>query len=39
MLGRSAALLAGSGSGCGVISVARGARAATSEVTFQLGGS
>ena len=36
MLGRSAALLAGMATG-GVISVARGARAATSEVTFQLG--
>ena len=36
MLGRSAALLAGIATG-GVISVARGARAATSEVTFQLG--
>ena len=37
MLGRSAALLAGVAAGGGVISVARGARAATSEVTFQLG--
>ena len=36
MLGRSAALLAGIATG-GVISVARGGRAATSEVTFQLG--
>jgi NitT/TauT family transport system substrate-binding protein len=37
MLGRSAALLAGMAAGGGVISVARGARGATSEVTFQLG--
>src|SRR5262249_57824711 len=37
MLGGSAALLAGLASGGGVIGVARGARAATSEVTFQLG--
>ena len=36
MLGRSAALLAGMATG-GVISVARGARAATREVTVQLG--
>src|SRR5262245_41112876 len=37
MLSGSAALLAGLASGGGVIAVARGARAATSEVTFQLG--
>ena len=37
MLGRSAALLAGMAAGGGVLSVARGVRAATSEVTFQLG--
>src|SRR5262249_3746800 len=37
MLGGSAALLAGMAAGGGVVSVARGARAATSEVTFQLG--
>jgi NitT/TauT family transport system substrate-binding protein len=37
MLGRSAALLAAVAAGGGVISVARRARGATSEVTFQLG--
>ncbi len=37
MLGRSAAVLAGLAAGGGVVSVARRARAATSEVTFQLG--
>jgi NitT/TauT family transport system substrate-binding protein len=37
ILGRSAALLAGAAAGGGIISVTRGARAATSEVTFQLG--
>src|SRR5262245_47068520 len=37
MFGGSAALLAGMAAGGGVISVARGARAATSDVTFQLG--
>jgi hypothetical protein len=36
MLGRSAALLAGVAAGGGGISVARGARAATIEVTFPL---
>src|SRR2546428_926931 len=37
MLGRSASLLAGLAAGGGVVSVARSARGATSEVTFQLG--
>ncbi len=37
MLGRSAALLAGLAAGGGVLSVARRARGATTEVTFQLG--
>jgi len=37
MLGRSVALLAGMAAVGGVISVARGARAAASDVTFQLG--
>jgi NitT/TauT family transport system substrate-binding protein len=37
MLGRSAALLAGAAAGGGIVSVARSARGATSEVTFQLG--
>jgi len=37
MLGRSAALLAGMAAGGGVVSVTSPARAATSDVTFQLG--
>lgn len=37
MLGRSATLLAGAAAGGGIVSVARSARGATSEVTFQLG--
>jgi hypothetical protein len=37
MLGRSASLLTGLAAAGGVVSVAKSARGATSEVTFQLG--